>query len=98
MLDEIYLNLLKKPQNGLNIEVHFKNGNTVNILFIDNLYNVFSTHGIALLGHWYSRRLLNVKKRLEKLYEEYGESGTVITKINNDVLASYYQTKEKTGV
>ncbi|AMM44080.1 hypothetical protein FDG95_gp462 [Pectobacterium phage vB_PcaM_CBB] len=98
MLDEIYLKLLKNPQNGLNIDIHFQNGNNVNILFIDNLYHIFSTNGIVMLDHWYSRRLLNIKKRLEKLYNEFGESGAVITKINNDVLASYYQIKEQVGV
>lgn len=94
MLTKECLDFLKNEEDGSTVLCTYPDNKNIEIVYIDGIYNIFIKKGIFPFGHWYSRRLINIKKRFEKLCIEHSTNFTVSTKIQKELVQMYYRQKE----
>ncbi len=73
MLSQIHIGLLKERVQGMSIKAELRENVTVVVTVYASIYSVLLLQDGKYVNHWYSNRLLNIKKRLAILEEKYGK-------------------------
>lgn len=95
MLNQTHFDLLKERMQGMRITAELQNNVTVVITVFASIYSVVLLSDGKYVNDWYSMKLLNIKKRLNILEEQYGTPCVVIVKHDKAIADAAKKAVEK---